>query len=202
MSRFARQSGAALLAALVVTVAVMLLAASAAQTALNAEKSARNERDRHLAFQSAEAALADAERDIAGGFDPASARAALFASGDAGGFAEGCGRTAGSVGFGLCKCAAAGAPPAWQAADLGAAVPYGAFTGATLPGRPPRYIIELIPEPAPATRHLYRITAIGYGMRAGTQVVLQSFYRKTGAAHLRVSWREVANWQELHDAAT
>lgn len=191
------QSGAALLVALFVTAAVMLLAASAAQTAVNAEKLARNERDRQLAFQSAEAGLADAERDIAGG-----ARAALFASGDASMFVEGCGRGEGSIEFGLCKFVAAGAAPAWQAADLEAAVPYGAFTGAALSGRPPRYVIELMPPTDPGPGHLYRITAIGFGTRAGNQVVLQSFYRKNGAAGLRVSWREIANWQELHGAAT
>lgn len=185
------QSGAALLAALFATVAVMLIAASAAQTALNAEKTARVERDRYLAFQSAEAALADAERDIADG-----ARAALFADGAASAFIAGCGQA------GLCSFMPAGATPAWQSADLAdpaVTTAYGAFTGATLPGRAPRYIIEMVPSD-PGAGHLYRVTAIGFGVRPGTQVVLQSIYRKTGAATLRASWREVANWQELHDA--
>lgn len=185
------QSGAALLTALFATVAVMLIAASAAQTALNAEKTARNERDRHLAFQCAEAALADAERDIASG-----ARAALFAEGRSSDFLEGCGQA------GLCAFMPADATPAWQSVDLAdpaVSTAYGAFTGATLPGRPPRYIIELIASD-PVAGHLYRITAIGFGLRSNTQVVLQSICRKNGAAHLRVSWREVANWQELHDA--
>jgi Tfp pilus assembly protein PilX len=196
-----RQSGAALLTALFATAAVMVVAVSAAQTAVNAEKLIRNERDRQLAFQSAEAALNDAERDIAGGADPGSARAALFASGDASRFIEGCGRAEGSIEFGLCRFVPSGSAPAWQAADLDAGAPYGAFTGATLPGRLPRYVIELVPPPEPGAGHLYRITAIGFGVRPDTQIVLQSFYRKNGTANLRVSWREVANWQELHDAA-
>lgn len=193
MTRCRFQSGAALLTALFATTAVMLIGASAAQTALNAEKTARNERDRHLAFQSAEAGLADAERDVADG-----ARAALFAEGQASAFTQGCGQA------GLCRFMPADATPAWQAADLAdpaVSTAYGAFTGATLPGRSPRYIIELLTSD-PVAGHLYRITAIGFGVRSNTQVVLQSIYRKTGAARLRVSWREIANWQELHDAAT
>ena len=108
-------------------------------------------------------------------------------------------------------------------------VPYGAFTGASmqtgegfLPFRRPRYIIEALPYtqegedagPAagPAQRNFFRVTSIGFGARETSQVVLQSYYRKQrkvpdpGGAVLsdsgkRMSWREVANWRELHDAA-
>lgn len=55
------QSGAALLIALVVLTIVMLLGLASAQTALMNEKSSRNDRDRQLAFQAAEAALHDAQ---------------------------------------------------------------------------------------------------------------------------------------------
>ena len=133
-------TGAALLMALFVLVAVMIIGVAAAQTALNAEKSARNERDRHIAFQAAEAALTDAERDIEGGADPASARAALFATGSALGFVQGCGHGPASANLGLCSFAPAPLPAAWQLAELdapdgaGSAVtPYGKFTGAMLP---------------------------------------------------------------------
>lgn len=199
MARFGRSKGAALLAALCVLVALMIIALSAAHSALNAEKSARNERDRHIAFQAAEAALIDAERDIEGGADPASARAALFANASALGFDDGCGRGAGSANLGLCQYAPPGQVPAWQLADLAgpdgansATTPYGTFTGAllptggaALPARPSRYIIELMPlvragEDAgqSVAGNLYRISAIGFGVRPNTQVVLQSFYRK------------------------
>jgi Tfp pilus assembly protein PilX len=191
-------SGAALLMALFVLVAVLMIGVAAAHTALNAEKSARNERDRHIAFQAAEAALIDAERDIEGGADPASARAALFASDSALGFAQGCGQGAASANLGLCSFDPALRPPAWQWAELDAAegagsavTPYGKFTGAmlptgagSLPARAPRYIIELMPlvrageDAGQRAGNLYRITAIGFGARANTQVVLQSFYRK------------------------
>ncbi len=192
MIRLDRAAGAALLTALCVMVAVVVIGVSAAQMALNAEKSARNERDRHIALQSAEAGLLDAERDIEGGADPASPRAALFAAGSALGFAEGCGRDNDTLGL----CAYLPTAPAWQAIDLaavdgGATTPYGQFTGAALPvgagalpARAPRYIIELMPlvrggeDAGQRTDNLYRITTIGFGVRADTQVVLQEFYRK------------------------
>jgi Tfp pilus assembly protein PilX len=195
-----RHAGAALLTALFVVIAVLIVGVSAAQTALNAEKSARNERDRHIAFQAAEAALIDAEYDIEGGSDPGSARASLFARGSAIGFAAGCGRGQQSVNLGLCMRAPAALAPAWLAAELSDAagsaavsIPYGKFTGAALPAgsgvlpaRVPRYIIELMPlasageDAGERDGNFYRITAIGFGTRDTTHVVLQSFYRKVG----------------------
>lgn len=190
---YARSRGAALVTALVVLIAVLIVAVSAATAALNAEKSARNERDRHIALQAAEAALADAERDIQA-LDPASPRAAMFAPGSALGFVDGCGKRANDPGQGLCSRVEAPGVPAWISAALADddAVAYGTFTGVamptgtgTLPAKPPRYIIELMPFPragedaAQPTANFYRITAIGFGSRPATKVVLQSFYRKT-----------------------
>lgn len=198
---YGRAGGAALVTALFVLIAVLIVAVSAATAALNAEKSARNERDRHIALQAAEAALADAERDIQA-LDPASPRAAMFAPGSALGFVDGCGKRPNDPGQGLCSRVEAPGVPAWITAaladgDAGAsgAVAYGTFTGAamptgagTLPARPPRYIIELMPFPRPGedaaqpAANFYRITAIGFGSRPATKVVLQSFYRKSLAA--------------------
>jgi type IV pilus assembly protein PilX len=84
---------------------------------------------------------------------------------------------------------------------------------ASVPGQPvrlPRYVIE--PLPAHGGVNLYRITAIGFGTRAGTRVVLQAVYHKPAAGPPsgrgpapppagRIGWREVANWPELHAAA-
>lgn len=193
MIRFGRAGGAALLTALFVLVAIMIIGVSAAHTALNAEKSARNERDRHIAFQWAESALIDAERDIEGAANPA--RAVLFASGSALGFADGCGRGRDTLGL----CTYSRAAPAWQLVDLSAdravgAAQYGTFTGAVLPtgggalpDRAPRYVIELMPlarageDAGRPAANVYRITAIGFGVRPSTHVVLQSFYRKVGS---------------------
>lgn len=190
-----RQRGAALLVSLCVMLVLMIIGVSATRTALNAEKAARAERDRHVAFQAAEAALADAEKDIESGGGPGSDRAAMFAEGSAVGFAEGCG--AGSA-LGLCSRAIAPALPAWQRAMLAekgsggaGTVEYGSFTGAgmpvgkgTLPSRLPRYIIEPMPyarageDAGKRPRHFYRITAIGFGADELTRVVLQSYYLK------------------------
>lgn len=195
----ARQDGAVLLTALLVLLALMILGLAAARSALSSEKSARHERDRQIAFGAAEAALADAEHDIDGGSDPASARAALFAHGNAIGFVDGCGAQR-EPNAGLCLHLPA--RPAWQDADLAgdegaeaAGVAFGRFTGAqlptgkgTLPLRAPRYLIELLPHTragADAARppgNFYRITAVGFGSLDATRVVLQSYYLKVEEA--------------------
>lgn len=191
--------GAALIVVLGMLIVMLLLGTSAAQMALQGEKVARGERDRHIAFQTAEAALIDAEHDIEGR-PGAPGRSALFAADSALGFVDGCG--IGSDDLGLCLPAPQGMAPAWQAidfadADAGAMhfVPYGKFTGATmqtghafLPAKAGRYIIELLRSMQPGQdagmtqQYFYRITAIGFGTRETTQVVLQSYYRKSGTA--------------------
>src|SRR5450830_713034 len=167
----ARQTGATLLMALFVLLCVTMVALAAARIAFDAERTARAARDRQLAFQAAEAGLADAERDIAGGAHR------------------------GAVNLGLCAVVP-GALPAWQVADTDASVPYGSFTGAVLPYggplplAPPRYLIERLPlvragedagRPGAASQGLFRITAFGYGALPGTLVVLQSVYRGSAA---------------------
>ena len=82
----------------------------------------------------------------------------------------------------------------WQTVDFSddgeSAVRYGTFTGQTfqtgqgsLPAKLPRYVIELMVynkpgESAEKVSYFYRVTAIGFGPRDTTQVVLQTFYRK------------------------
>lgn len=188
--------GAALVVVLFLLVAILLLGASAAQLALQGEKAARGERDWQIAFQAAEEALMDAENDIEGR-PGAPGRGAMFAPDSALGFVDGCGAGANNVALGLCLQPATGAP-AWQRidfnnidADTTRSVPYGKFTGALMPTgqgfqacRPPRYIIELLSytregeHAGPQARYFYRITASGFGARDGSQVVLQSVYRK------------------------
>lgn len=196
----ARQHGAVLVVAMCVMLALLIVAVSAARTALNAERAARGERDRQIAFQAAEAALADAERDIEA---PAStARGALFARGSSAGFVDGCGEGAHNPALGLCRYAAPKALPAWQRTSLAEqsserarTVVYGQFTGAqmpagqgTLPARLPRYVIELLPfarageDAGRPAGNFYRITAIGFGASDATRVVLQSFYLKAAPA--------------------
>lgn len=187
-----RQHGAALAVTLLLMVAVLSIGIAAAQAALSAEKQARSERDRQVALLAAEAALRDGERDIQDAADPV--RAAMFASGSAGGFVPGCGRR-NEPNAGLCMRSAA--VPAWQSVDLAEtgpqarAVVYGSFTGAVMatggasaPSRPPQYIIEALPvrhageDASSPMQNVYRITAMGFGARESTRVVLQSVYRK------------------------
>jgi type IV pilus assembly protein PilX len=194
-----RQRGAALMVTLCVMLAMMIVGVSAMRSALNGEKAARGERDRGVAFQAAEAALVDAERDIDGAAGPHSARAAMFRPGRAADFVDGCGAGAGNPALGLCARAIAPATPVWQRVRLDAQeaargarfVEYGRFTGATmpvgkhmLPARLPRYIIEQLPyvrageSAGGPTELFYRITAIGFGASVRNCVVLQSYYLK------------------------
>lgn len=200
----------------------LILGVSIARTAFGSMAAARMERERTVAHAAAGMALADAEADIGGTAAPSLARAAWFAGGS-GGFADGCGT--GSQDLGLCLPAASSLPPVWQSVDLGAddgtpVVPYGRYTGAVLatgggvlPARLPGYLIEKLaaagpaPPPLPPLPQLYRITAIGFGTRATTRVVLQAIVRKpataavpagSGPATDRISWRDIPNWPELH----
>jgi type IV pilus assembly protein PilX len=216
-----RQRGAALVCALLLMLATMLAGLAISRAVFASIASAGAERERGLARAAAEAGLRDAERDIAA--DPATsaypARAAQFTAAGAASFVAGCGR--GSADRGLCLPVS---PPAWQALDLAEAdnpalVPYGYYSGASmatgrglLPARAPAYLIEKIAPPGvtAAMGSFYMITAIGFGSRASTRVVLQSLYRKPqpvpagGTASPvdlpvgRIGWREVANWPQLH----
>lgn len=206
-----RQCGVTLLVTMLILVAVMLVGASAARMALQGEQAARAGRDRQVAFQAAEDALMDGEREVArtvsGGADSGgvgagagaelwSARSALFGVETGVGFIDGCGT--GPVNVGLCARTGSGAAPAWQAIDLSGAedggshtVQYGDFSGAAmqtgngfLPFRRPRYLIERVPCHQPGDEvgapggTCYRVTAIGFGARSQTEVVLQTVYRK------------------------
>jgi type IV pilus assembly protein PilX len=184
-----RQSGVALLTALVLMLVVLMMGIAAARAAIHADKSARHERDRHIAFAAAEAALADAELDIESAAATAPGRAALLEAGPSA-LAQGCGRGADDLGL----CTDEAGTPQWQTVDLEAeiaTVGYGNFTGAqmatgsgTLPALVPRYIIEIIGVTAapPGSGRFFRITALGFGSHKTTKVVLQTFYRKPAAA--------------------
>ncbi|MEO6353473.1 MAG: PilX N-terminal domain-containing pilus assembly protein [Burkholderiaceae bacterium] len=194
-----RQQGASLVVSLLMLVAVLLLGISAAQIALQGEKSSRNDRDRQIAFQAAEAALMDAEMDIEKSPDMGKSRSALFSENPVmANFAAGCGAGESNNNLGLCATASPGAQPVWLLVDFTDAdssttktVSFGKFTGqvlqtgkGSLPSKPPRYIIEAInyraagEEASVQSTFFYRITAMGFGTRETTQAVLQSFYRK------------------------
>jgi len=195
------QQGATLLATLMMLTVVLLLGTAAAHMALQGEKSARNDRDRQVAFHAAEAALLDAERDIEGGAGALSSRAHVFESAALDEWAQlpfgSCGTKAEPALLGICRAVSEQDVPVWQHVNFlsdgeqMAAVPYGHFTGQTfqagvgvLPALPPRYLIEFMHDKqagmdAARSAYLFRITAIGFGVRASTQVVLQTFHRKS-----------------------
>jgi type IV pilus assembly protein PilX len=192
------QKGASLVISLLMLIAVMLLGISATQIALQNEKASRNDRDRQIAFQAAEAALVDAEMEIEHSPDPARSRSTVFSPRHPYAFIEGCGAGEANPYLGLCMPELENRAPIWLLVDFldnssaAKSVPFGKFTGqgfqtgrGSLPGRLPRYIIELVPYNRPGESaelsgrtYFYRITAIGFGMRDTTRVVLQTFYRK------------------------
>ena len=192
------QRGASLVVSLLMLVAILLLGISAAQIALQGEKASRNDRDRQIAFQAAEAALMDAEMDIENSTD-GNSRSALFSESPVlANFAGNCNPGASNPHLGMCAAANPGTKPVWQTLNLAdsnddtsPSVPFGTFTGQVLqtgngllPSRPPRYIIEPVnyraagEDASAASSYFYRITAVGFGARESTQSVLQTYYRK------------------------
>ena len=168
-----------------------ILGLSSMSTTILQEKMTGFYRDRQIAFEAAEAALRDGEID---------ALSARVSGGT--GFVAGCGSTTSGTAAdaGLCTPEIDGSPiwvdfetdttkkTGWiDGDDENHSVRYGQFSGATpLPtdavAKPPRYIIEAIRLPeqqlklnAPKTyKYAYRITAVGFGRRVTTRVVLQS----------------------------
>jgi type IV pilus assembly protein PilX len=198
-----RQRGASLIVSLVLLVVISMLGISAAQIALEEGKASRNNSDRQIAFQAAEAALLDAELDIENSPDPSKSRSHLFSKNSAVGFPDGgkasCSGGKENIYLGLCSAAVGDETPVWLTANLAGdtssdvnAVPYGTFTGKSFPfgsgnltRKLPGYVIELLVfnqqgENADQVSYFYRVTAIGFGARDSTKVVLQTFYHKGG----------------------
>jgi type IV pilus assembly protein PilX len=179
---------------MLILVVVSILGISGAQISMMGERGARNDRDAQVAWQSAEAALIDAEFDIHG--PGTSLRKQLFVSPvTASNFAAGCG-TSGNT-QGLCSLAVAGSA-AWQTVDFtetsaskARTTAFGTFTGRSFtaggagiqPALVPRYVIEPIRDPNDRNlsnaepEQVYRVTAMGFGPRPDIQVVLQMLYR-------------------------
>jgi len=200
-----RQSGAVLVIALMFLVVLTLLAMTSMSGTVLEERMAGQYRDLNLAFQAAEAALRDAERDLYGvGVAPPLAftpRPVVISGrtgfGDQSDTPNGActGELQINFGRGLCYPLDPGPHPRFPSADLGpnstVAVPYGLYTGATPLAHvsaQPRYVIEALwtgipPSPAQslggaASPTYYRITARGFGANPATQVTLQEMYLK------------------------
>ena len=205
-----RARGFSLVVVLLMLLVITVLGLGAARTSLMSERGARSDRDTEVAFQAAEAALLDAESDVLGPNDSTRQRLCLFNEKDIAAFVAGCGD--GGDRQGLCAAGEPGTEPAWITADFTAgatrSVAYGTFTGqaylsgesaagghaGALPVRAPRYIVEAVrshagwqPErlenaSADGSRYIFRVTAIGFGAREETQVVLQTTLSKPAAS--------------------
>lgn len=173
---YSPQRGISLIIVMIFLVILSVLGISAMQTSTLGSRVARNEADRTLAFQAAEAALRDGELDIknlkadntACVAAASGCRVLNINRGD--GFSSACT-------LGLCDSRAF-TTPVWEDTakwtTTGDSVAYGAYTGAvSLPvvGQQPRYILEYFPL---GDSVIYRITAVGFGANTSTQVMLQS----------------------------
>lgn len=185
-----RQNGFVMVSAVLFLLVLTILGLSSMSGTILEEKMTGFYRDRQIAFEAAEAALRDGE------LDALSSRI----SGETG-FVAGCGSTTGTGGdAGLCAVETDGTPvwvdletgtatkTGWvEGNDEGHSVKYGQFTGATAfpsdaVAKPPRYIIEVMKLPeqqlklnaAKSYKFAYRITAVGFGRRVSTRVMLQS----------------------------
>ena len=174
-----RQRGISLVIVMIFLVILSLLGISAMQSSTLSSRIARNEADRNLAFQAAEAALRDGELDV---------RNERFNRSRCNPTIVGCRANLIDKGVrfdNVCtegRCAFQDGVSPWETpanwSTSGPSVKYGTYTGAAdleLVNRQPRYILEnLRINDAPAT---YRITAVGYGANPSSQVMLQIVVR-------------------------
>lgn len=196
-----QQRGVVLITTLMLMIVITLLVISMMRTSILEERMTGYSRDWNMAFQAAESALRDAEREIKTG-----ARVVGQT-----GFVSGCSTTTDTYGAGLCLqnlCTDASATgdclPIWvhldkvqndsgwkTGANTGKSIQYGNKTGAsamTGVAAQPRYIIEVMAVPdasslkpppgMPAQKYLYRASAVGFGANIQTRVMVQGTYRQ------------------------
>lgn len=198
--RYATERGSSLVIVMIMLSVIFAIGVISARLSLFSERSARNDRDRQIAFQSAEAALLDAELDTMGPNSYVGKRVCNFLpKQNTNAFAPGCGT---GTNAGLCSSLTTQGE-AWRdvksnygsetgTGSTNQTVEYGQFTGKTLPNgssgltaKLPRYTIELISASvfdetkAPVgVDDAYLVTAMGFGARAETRVMLQALIYK------------------------
>lgn len=185
----------ALVFVLIMISIIFVIAAVSSRVVTLGERAARNDRDRQTAFQAAEAALSDAEMDIMGPNTTANQRVAKFGTLPGNDCGQGATIPAGTTGYcgpldsGMYKSIFDDSISPRQYATFGEftnrASEFPVSTGGALPVKLPRYIIEksLISfrnraQAAGAPFDAFVVTAIGYGIQPGTQVVLQAVISK------------------------
>ncbi len=199
-----RNSGSSLIVVLIMLTVIFAMGVISVRLSLFGERAARNDRDRQVAFQSAESALLDAELDIMGPNTSANRRVCKFDSLVISEFVEGCGIGSNA---GMCQNSASQGD-AWKTVKAlylsesgsGASnqtVEYGQFTGQTLSSgssglsaKLPRYTIEAVryagtgsandAVASTKTEYAYLVTAMGFGTRVESQVLLQTLIYKPG----------------------
>jgi type IV pilus assembly protein PilX len=189
------QSGASLVISFIMILVIMMLGVSATELALLSEKSSRNLRDRQIALEAAQVALIDARNEILG----TGSRNIFFSDISHADFDQDCNPGSTSR-VGLCNFSATGSAMGWLTVDfIGQEtgnrkyVKYGEFTGAemqvgrgSLTVQKPRYIIDVLlsremgrcADCQQKQKVLYRVTAVGFGVRETTQVMLQATFSK------------------------
>jgi type IV pilus assembly protein PilX len=179
------QSGAALIVGLIFLVILTVLGVAAMQNSTLEERMAGNARDRNVAFQAAEAALRDAERDTRCQKSDGNAATVLRTIGCISGMTGADSTCTDGL---CCSISAPGlactevATPVDQDPTLSLivapSVRYGTYTAATdLTGvaAQPRYLIEPFQK---GKVNYFRITSRGYGANAATQVTLQEIFKE------------------------
>lgn len=158
----AGQQGVALIIVLGMLSIIFVIASISIRLTLLAERSARNDRDRQIAFQAAEAALSDAELDIMGPNSAVNKRCSMNSK-QIELFDEGCGFNTTDKSRGLCASNPPGVAykPLYSTINFDETndgnrryVLFGEFTGRTsslkssaeggVSSKTPRYIIELV----------------------------------------------------------
>lgn len=182
--------GFVLVTALLFLVALTIVAISATGTNILEERMSGQARDRQIALEAAEAALRDAERYAA-------------ISDTTGSFLDGCAtgtglclpQTDGTPLWRDFEDDGSSEYDAWVEGDdsgsyksvrygkgMATAVDYSIQNdGSTVikPAKQPRYIVEQLPKSlcvSATPLHAYRLTAVGFGRRPTTRVMLQSIY--------------------------
>jgi type IV pilus assembly protein PilX len=193
----------ALVFVLIMMSIIFVIAAVTSRIATMGERASRNDRDRQIAFQAAQAALSDAELDIMGPSSAGATRVSMFWDTPTD---DTCSTATDTRG--LCP------PLAPQSGDTdlrqvylrilnstATSAPYvqfGDFTGRSsdfavasssntgaLPSQLPRYIVEKTSisfrnrsATAGQPKNAFLVTAIGYGLQPTTQVLLQALISK------------------------
>lgn len=156
-----RQRGMALIIVLGMMSVIFVIAAISVRLTMLSERSARNDRDRQIAFQAAEAALADAELDIMGPNSAGNKRCSIRSNHLEGYFVTGCGTSTTDKTRGLCEMNPATASPLYTQINFEETTDssrryatFGEFTGRSanfkdqaaggMSARTPRYIIEVV----------------------------------------------------------